>query len=325
MAYKPVNFNRGSVIVDLQDEVASLQDVLKNYKRENTKLREELAKPQPGPEPGGEKQALQEAKGRIADLLNDIRDTQTNLDTARRQISKLNNINDNYQKNFAAGNKENTQLRNRIANQIKKDKQGKQLIQNLTDKLDKEKVQGQQLAAKLISKEKKIQKVANTLQGAQKAVKQIANERKDIAQIIASNLRASGIEVDIDPETGNITLRMDESFYFRNDSYELSERAQEKLSRIMPIYAKSLLGNPIIAKRIDGITITGFASPKYFRKFVDPYKTKGEAYEYNLELSVNRAKQIVEFMAGDKIKEFPYKLSTTQTTQRVWKRFYGPH
>jgi chromosome segregation ATPase len=169
------------------------------------------------------------------------------------------------------------------------------------------KEQQKKLAMAVGAQEKKLHDVASTLQEARKAVQEIDSERKRIAGSIANNLRASGVEVDINPETGNITLRMDDSFYFKNNSYELRDEAKQKISRIMPVYAQSLLGTPRIANRIEKILVTGYASPKFNKTYVDPAQAVGEPYEYNLDLSLNRAREIVAYMFGTEISQYPYK------------------
>jgi len=163
------------------------------------------------------------------------------------------------------------------------------------------------LANNVKANEKKLGEVAATLKDARKAVQDIDNERKRIASSIATNLKASGVEVDVNPETGNITLKMDESFYFKNASFELREEAKEKIGKLIPVYAKSLLGTPKIADRIERIFVTGFASPQFNRSYVDPTQASGEPYEYNLNLSVNRAKEIVAYMFGEQIPAYEFK------------------
>ena len=117
---------------------------------------------------------------------------------------------------------------------------------------------------------------------------------------------------------------MDESFYFKNDSFQLSDVAKKKLGKMLPIYARSLFGTKEIAQRIDGISITGYASSKYKKKYVNPFSTRGEAYEYNLTLSLNRAQQIVAFMFGNEIKNFRYKNRMRALTGVSGKGFMDP-
>lgn len=171
----------------------------------------------------------------------------------------------------------------------------------------KNKGEQQKFAQAAKGQKDKLDAVARTLAEARKAVQDVDNERKRIATNIVNNLKSSGVAVDINPETGNITLRMDESFYFTNASYQLRDEAKAKIAQIMPIYAKSLLENPKIAQRIESILVTGYASPKFNKEYIDPATASGEAYDYNLDLSVNRAREIVSFMFSSEIKDYSFK------------------
>ena len=197
-------------------------------------------------------------------------------------------------------------------------------IQKLLKSLEANRRVGNNLKEQLNMRERQIRMAAKTISGARKAINKISNERQRIAKLISGNLEASGVKVDINPETGNITLKMDDSFYFNNDSYELSDSAKKKLSQVIPVYTKSLFGTKEIADRIDGISITGFASPKYKRLFVDPVLTIGEAYDYNLELSMNRARQIVTYMFGQEFPDFEFKDKLKLMTSVTGKGFMEP-
>jgi len=100
---------------------------------------------------------------------------------------------------------------------------------------------------------------------------------------------------------------MDESFYFTTDSAELKTSAKQKLSKIIPVYADTLLSDPQIAQRIDKIAITGYASPRYNSQPMDPLVYNKEAYNYNLALSMDRSRTITEFIFGQEIRNYKFK------------------
>ena len=152
-----------------------------------------------------------------------------------------------------------------------------------------------------------LEKAKRKLSEAEKVLGELQNERKYIAGKIANNLNNSGVEVDIDPNTGNISLRMDESFYFTTDSAELKASAKQKLGKIIPVYANTLLSDPQIAERIDKIAITGYASPRYKSQPMDPLVYNKEAYNYNLELSMDRSRTITEYIFGEDIPNYKFK------------------
>ena len=102
---------------------------------------------------------------------------------------------------------------------------------------------------------------------------------------------------------------MDESFYFTNDSAELKKVAKDKLAKIIPVYADTLLSDPQIANRIDKIAITGYASPRYKGKPMDPLVYNEEAYNYNLLLSMDRARTITEYVFGNEIPSYSIRIN----------------
>ncbi len=133
------------------------------------------------------------------------------------------------------------------------------------------------------------------------------DERKSIANDISKALSKRGFDVTVDPTSGTVTLSVNESFYFKRNSSELSDRAKEKLRKIIPVYAKSLL-NSRYADRIAGVTITGFASPTFRKRFIDPGSLDEPiAYFYNLHLSVDRAKRVATFIFSKEMGSYPHK------------------
>lgn len=185
--------------------------------------------------------------------------------------------------------------------------QGKKAQIACEEEKDKTKAEQAQLAALAKDQAARLNDASANINAARQVVSDVDNERKKIAEGLIKNLKASGVDVDINPETGNITLRMDESFYFQNASFELREEAKQKIAKILPVYASSLLGTPQIAKRIESIHVTGYASPKFKKEYIDPSNAEGEAYDYNLELSVSRAREIVMYMLGGEIPAYPYR------------------
>ena len=76
--------------------------------------------------------------------------------------------------------------------------------------------------------------------------------------------------------------------------------------------------------KITGITLTGFASPRYRRKFVNPMSEDREAYEYNLKLSMARSQEIAKYIFGDDIGSYPYKAELKRLTSISGKGYMSP-
>ena len=260
----------------------------------------------------------------LAQLKGMQKNLEGKLANAKGKMTEARAKNGHLKSEIAGANqKQDSLIKNLQAYKSKAMAQGEQL-KSLSASLKRNEKFGKSLKTKLDLKEQQIRSASKTISGAREAMKSISSERRRIAQLISGNLESSGVEVDINPETGNITLKMDDSFYFKNDSYQLSDSAKMKLGQVIPVYAKSLFGTKEISERIDGISITGFASPKYKRVFVDPFNTHGEAYDYNLALSMNRAQQIVAFMFGNEIPEFEYRNKLKVMTSVTGKGFMEP-
>lgn len=263
----------------------------------------------------GEKTAaLGEKEKLLADLSKMHEGALGKLEKTNKEKEALSKSLASLQKDHKDLGKESEEMAQRLAQmgQVEKslnDQLQKSETARVVCKEEGEKLAEEQKTVKLAAQnqKEKLDAVGKTLADARKAVRDIDNERKRIASNIANNLKASGVAVDVNPETGNITLRMDESFYFKNASFQLRDEAKQKIAQIMPIYAKTLLENPKIAQRIESILVTGYASPKFKKEYVDPASVSGEAYDYNLELSVNRAREIVAYMFGQEIEDYTFK------------------
>ena len=141
--------------------------------------------------------------------------------------------------------------------------------------------------------------------------KGVSNEadstRNRIGANLAEKFKKAGMNIATDKKTGRITLFMDEAFLFVNDSFELTESIKEKLKSILPIYTEELFREKVNRDNISSVNVVGHASPRYGGGFVSPVGNQLDAYFYNLQLSSNRAVQIVKFIASPESGEFSFK------------------
>jgi hypothetical protein len=75
------------------------------------------------------------------------------------------------------------------------------------------------------------------------------------------------------------------------------------LKKFVPKYSESLFKDKKISEKITSVEIVGFASPTYKGKYIDPLSLSPEdqkAAKYNLDLSINRARSIFEYMFDTK-------------------------
>lgn len=118
--------------------------------------------------------------------------------------------------------------------------------------------------------------------------------RKNFAKSVQDAFKKKGIKAEVDANSGEVYLDFGDT-YFDVDSAKLKAQMKKVIEEAMPVYAKSLLGDPKIAEKVSAVEIIGFASPTYQGRFVDPKSTRREdqeALKYNMDLSYRRARSI---------------------------------
>lgn len=146
-------------------------------------------------------------------------------------------------------------------------------------------------------------------EGQLNAVKAELAARKQIAGEIKKGFDKMGVKADIDLESGDVLLDFGQA-YFDSDSANLKEDMRNVLKKAMPVYSKSLFGNPTVSSQISAVEVIGFASPTYKGKFVDPNSSKPadrEALKYNMDLSYKRAKSIFNYILDEKEMNFEHR------------------
>lgn len=133
--------------------------------------------------------------------------------------------------------------------------------------------------------------------------------RKSVADEVKKGFAKAGIKADIDMETGDVVLDFGQA-YFDSDSDRLKSEMKNVLEKAMPIYSKSLFGNPKVSQKISAVEIIGFASPTYQGRFIDPKSNKPEdkqAIKYNMDLSYRRANAIFGYVLDDNNMSFAHQ------------------
>jgi outer membrane protein OmpA-like peptidoglycan-associated protein len=133
--------------------------------------------------------------------------------------------------------------------------------------------------------------------------------RKAVADEVKKGFAKAGIKADIDMETGDVVLDFGQA-YFDSDSDHLKNEMKNVLEKAMPIYSKSLFGNPKISDKITAVEIVGFASPTYKGRFIDPKSPNPEdkqAIKYNMDLSYRRANAIFGYVLDDNNLKFQHQ------------------
>ena len=117
---------------------------------------------------------------------------------------------------------------------------------------------------------------------------------------------------------------MDKNLLFETNSARLSSFAKNKLNQIIPVYAQALFSDIKIKDKIAHFNVEGHASPSFSSQPVDPYTSGAGPYNYNLNLSARRANSIVNYIFGEKIKDYPNKLYMRKLTRSVGLGFTQP-
>lgn len=190
------------------------------------------------------------------------------------------------------------------------------------ESLKKSKDLAGQRAARLQDENSKVKReiasITNGLDG-------IANGlRAKIAQGLEKKFKEAHLNVQVDPFTGNVTLMTGQRFLFKKNSAILSDEAKLTLKKIIPLYAKVLLSNQEISDKIASINIEGHASPSFRGRYVSPDDINAPAYSHNLNLSGRRAQSIANYIFGQEIKNYDYKIPLRSLTQAVGHGFIRP-
>ena len=150
--------------------------------------------------------------------------------------------------------------------------------------------QEQQLAA-LAAKLKEQESTLNAQQSAldektaqlkdqQAQIDQIIGVKADVIEALKNEFSKNNINVDIDAQTGALTLEA--SVMFDYDQAELTDAGKQALEQILPIYCKVLLQDDYM-KYLAEIIIDGYTD------------TDGD-YSYNLQLSQQRSLAVTQYL-----------------------------
>lgn len=133
--------------------------------------------------------------------------------------------------------------------------------------------------------------------------------RKMVAGEIQKGFSKAGVKADIDMQTGDVVLDFGQA-YFDSGSDKLKKEMKGVIEKAMPIYSKSLFGNPKVSDKISSVEIIGFASPTYKGRYIDPNSTNADdkaALKYNMDLSYRRANSIFTYMLDNPNLSFQHR------------------
>ena len=113
-----------------------------------------------------------------------------------------------------------------------------------------------------------------------------------------------GYLVEVDPR--HLKIILDESFFFERGESTLSEDSKAKLQAIMSAYSEQIFSKDKLKERLQNIHIIGHSSPVFEGKYVEPSSASTKAYQFNMHVSLERAKSIVSIIVDENI-DLPHK------------------
>lgn len=116
--------------------------------------------------------------------------------------------------------------------------------------------------------------------------------KENASKTLQETLKKQDIEATVDPVSG--VVKISDLELFDLSSYELSDKGKEYLSKFSPAYLDSIFSNDYLKDNVDKIIIQGHTDSQTFAgKF-----TEDEQYMKNMELSLNRAYAVANYMTN---------------------------
>ena len=173
-----------------------------------------------------------------------------------------------------------------LAQQTELDEKDSQLSSQ-DEQLDKQKKLLAELAAQLKEQQatldqqqSDLDEKTSLLATQQKKIDNIIGVKADVIEALQKEFAKNDVSVDIDAQTGALTLNANVMFDY--DQSELTDSGKEELAEILPIYCKVLLQDEY-KKYLAEIIIDGYTD------------TDGD-YDYNLELSQRRSLAVAQYL-----------------------------
>ena len=135
------------------------------------------------------------------------------------------------------------------------------------------------------------------------------NAHRLLAQKIRKSLAGAGINAEVDPQSGEVTLHFPNE-YFDYNSAEMKTGMRAQIQKLFPNYTAGLFEDKNLAEKISSVDIVGYASPTFNGHTVDPGSLTREdqqAVNYNMDLSYRRAKSIFEYVFDTSKMQFKHQ------------------
>jgi len=127
-------------------------------------------------------------------------------------------------------------------------------------------------------------------------IQELKDNRNVFIGTLIEELNGNDLEVSVNPETGDISIR--ESILFADGSAELTKRGQIFLKKFIPLYSQVIFSNSKFEEQVSRVVIEGHTSSK-------------GSEDYNLELSLERSLSVSRYIMFTQMK-FPTKQKFNQ-------------
>lgn len=115
--------------------------------------------------------------------------------------------------------------------------------------------------------------------------------QQQATEALQETLKAQNIDAAVDPSG---VVKIQDLELFNVNSYELSDKGKQYLSKFAPAYLNSLFTNDYLNKNLDKIIIQGHTDSQTFRgKY-----SADEQYMKNMDLSLKRAYEVANYMTN---------------------------
>ena len=122
----------------------------------------------------------------------------------------------------------------------------------------------------------------------QRQIKDQATQ-SDVAKKLSQALKEQKIDATIDPVTGQV--KISDLNLFKVNSYDLTTKGKQYLSKFIPVYVNTVLSNPELADKITNIVIQGHTDSQSFKNTT----SKTGQFNKNMDLSLKRAEAVSEY------------------------------
>lgn len=114
--------------------------------------------------------------------------------------------------------------------------------------------------------------------------------QSDIAKELIKNLQAQNIDAQVDKMTGQVKISDLELFDL--NSFELSPKGKQYLSKFIPIYVNTIFSNKKLSDKIVNVVVEGHTDSQTFAGIT----SKEEQFAKNMDLSLKRANAVEDYM-----------------------------